>query len=106
MRLLVAASVALVLVACGIDSRVRVEVVDEAGRPVVGASVGVVRLDGPALPQGRPAPADDSGVYQAELVPGLYRIFALADGFEQAATEVRVVGGVPLVVQLVLGAKP
>lgn len=105
-RLLVAVSVAVVLAACaGIDSRVRVEVVDEAGRPLPRASVGMQRLDQPSA-AGAPAPVDAQGRFERELVPGRYRVFALADGFEQEATEIRVVGGVPLVVRLVLRGEP
>jgi uncharacterized membrane protein len=105
-RLLVTASVALLLVACaGIDSRVRVEVIDEAGKPVPGAFVGVQRLDEPT-PVGAPNPVDGEGRFERELVPGRYRVFALADGFEQEAAEIRVVGGVPLDVRLVLSAEP
>jgi hypothetical protein len=105
-RLLVAMLVAVVLAACaGIDARVRVEVVDEAGGPLPGASVGIHRLDQPAE-FGRPSPVDAEGRLERELVPGRYRVFALADGFEQEATEVSVVGGVPLVVRLVLRAEP
>lgn len=104
-RLLVAASVALALTACGIDARVRVEVVDEAGRPVVGASVAMQRLDQPE-PAGAPVPVDGDGRFERELVPGRYRIIALAAGFEQEAAEILVVGGTPLDVRLVLRAEP
>ena len=105
-RLLASVSVVMVLAACaGIDSRVRVEVVDEAGRPVPGASVGIHRLDQPGL-FGRPTPVDGQGQLERELVPGRYRVFALADRFEQEATEISVVGGVPIDVRLVLRGEP
>lgn len=105
-RLLVAGLLALALAACaGIDSRVRVEVVDEAGRPVAGASVRMQRLDEPSFAWG-PGLVDAEGRFERELTPGRYRVFALADGFEQEATEFRVVGGVPVVVRLVLRGQP
>lgn len=104
MRVLLAVSAMLIVLACaGIDSRVRVEVVDVAGRPVAGASVQMQRLDDPSFAWG-PGAVDAQGRFERELVPGRYRVSAMADGFEPEETEIRVVGGVPLDVRIVLRA--
>ncbi|HEV8516764.1 MAG TPA: carboxypeptidase-like regulatory domain-containing protein [Candidatus Limnocylindrales bacterium] len=91
----------ILVLACGIDSMVRVEVVDDAGRPIAHAAVVIDRVDG--APKGPPpALTDASGQDERELVPGSYRVRVSARGFEPAEQQFFVIGGVPVLVRVTL----